>query len=445
MLSMRSYAAEQYRTDIATKVRAKMVDKARPAHVTGSRTYGYTNVKIMGRGAQGREVPDHVERRIDDVQAAVLRRMFQMSAAGIGYAAIGRRFAEERIPAPRLGTRGWPLANVRDMLHNSIYRGDIVYGRTTQTYRGGRRGWKRCDPSTWLHHHDESLRIIPEDLWQAVQARLASMATVYTRKPGGRLVGRPPGTRQRTPYLLSGISQCAVCSGSILAHAPSRRRGKRPTLYRCYHNTTRGANACHNDVSIPIAEVDRLVLDAITKAILSPAMIDAYVERVVRRWESERVPAAARRATLTADLRRVETEIAALEQRLVNGDPIDLIAEPLRTRRQRRDALRAHIVQAEQHDRTSDGLSGPALRKALAAKVAELGAAFAGPLDDPEAVRGDLMRLLDACSSRSRRAEAARSRRNCSARSGVSGAALRCIQRLRWAVTRSKLAADSGV
>jgi DNA invertase Pin-like site-specific DNA recombinase len=395
MLGFRSYAAEQYRADIAAKVRPKMRAKAGKGHVTGSRCYGYENVPVTVTLPDGKVQRDHVERRIRKDQAVVVRRIFQMTADGDGLGRIVRTLSAESVPPPHARRRGWAAETIRHLLRNEVYRGRIVYGRTSQSYRGGRRSYVPRDPSTWLYVDAEALRIVPEELWQATHAALAARAAIFTgRKPGGRLVGRPPGTRQSTPYLLSGLATCALCGGSILAYDPTRRRGRQATVYRCRY-AARGATVCRNSLHVPMAAVDRPVLDAIADRVFTPAALDAYVEEAVRQWESERAPAAARRAARAVELRTVEAEIAGLERQLIDGAPWSLIAEPLTARRQRRDALRAEDARADEREQTADGLTGPALRAALADRVAKLRAAFAGPLDDPADVRADLMRLLN--------------------------------------------------
>jgi hypothetical protein len=64
-----------------------MEQKARAGHVTGGRTFGYTNVKILDDSGKR----SHVERRINDAEAAVIRRVFELLAAGYGLKGITKR------------------------------------------------------------------------------------------------------------------------------------------------------------------------------------------------------------------------------------------------------------------------------------------------------------------------------------------------------------------
>ena len=61
----------EYRRQIAKWTREAMVRKAQAGHVTGGRCSA-TNVRIDG----------HIERRINEAQAAVIRRIFELYAGG---------------------------------------------------------------------------------------------------------------------------------------------------------------------------------------------------------------------------------------------------------------------------------------------------------------------------------------------------------------------------
>ncbi len=59
---------------------------AAPGHVTGGTVFGYDNVRVDG----------HVERRINEPQAAVIRPILRLCAAGIGYTSIAKQLNAER-------------------------------------------------------------------------------------------------------------------------------------------------------------------------------------------------------------------------------------------------------------------------------------------------------------------------------------------------------------
>src|SRR5262245_43504639 len=80
MLSLTAFADELEREKARQRTRDAMVRKAHAGHVCGGSCFGYRNVEIVG--ADGRR--SHVERVIEPAEAAVIRRIFQLSAEGYG-------------------------------------------------------------------------------------------------------------------------------------------------------------------------------------------------------------------------------------------------------------------------------------------------------------------------------------------------------------------------
>ena len=107
--------AAEYRRAITVKTAEAMKRKAQCGHVTGGRVFGYQNVKV----------DKHVERRIEDAEAAVVRLIFDLCAKGAGYARIAKMLNAESAacPRPQQGRPwGWAPSTVRDVLHRDLYR-----------------------------------------------------------------------------------------------------------------------------------------------------------------------------------------------------------------------------------------------------------------------------------------------------------------------------------
>jgi hypothetical protein len=83
-----------------------MIRKARAGHVTGGRVFGYDNVEVLWTTGKR----SHVERRINESGAAIVRRIFELCAEGVGKARIARLLNEVGAPTPRSqqrGPQGW--------------------------------------------------------------------------------------------------------------------------------------------------------------------------------------------------------------------------------------------------------------------------------------------------------------------------------------------------
>src|SRR4029450_8746692 len=76
MLSLTAFADELEREKARQRTYDAMLRKARARHVTGGRVFGYDNADVLG--ADGRR--SHVERRINDEEADMVRRIFRMCA-----------------------------------------------------------------------------------------------------------------------------------------------------------------------------------------------------------------------------------------------------------------------------------------------------------------------------------------------------------------------------
>src|SRR5262245_27320042 len=168
MEGVRGYSSEMYRES----VRAHMIDalkrKARAGYVTGGRTFGYDNVPVDG----------HVERRINEAEAAVVREIFTRFVRGERYTTIARALTAADAPTPgRAGgwTKGtvWTKGSVREVLIREDYHGIAHYRCPDETIRA------------------ERPRIVDEALWTAAQARLAEQRAVYLRSTDGWMSGRP--------------------------------------------------------------------------------------------------------------------------------------------------------------------------------------------------------------------------------------------------------------
>jgi hypothetical protein len=92
MLSLTTFSDELEREKARQRTYDAMARKARAGHVTGGRVFGYDNVDVAAAGGKR----SHVERRINEAEAAVVRRIFEWCAAGTGYTRITKLLNAER-------------------------------------------------------------------------------------------------------------------------------------------------------------------------------------------------------------------------------------------------------------------------------------------------------------------------------------------------------------
>jgi len=173
MLSLTAFADELEREKARQRTYDAMQRKARAGHVIGGRVFGYDNVEIIGPDGQR----SHVERRINEPEAAVVRRIFELCAAGAGLTRITKTLNAEGTPAPRPQQgrpAAWAQSSVREALLRPLYRGEIVWNQSRKHDRWGQARRSERSASEWLRIPAPSLQIVSDELWTKAQAQFGS-------------------------------------------------------------------------------------------------------------------------------------------------------------------------------------------------------------------------------------------------------------------------------
>jgi site-specific DNA recombinase len=159
MLSLTNFAAEMEREKARQRTYDAMLRKAKALQVTGGKVYGYDNREVTG--PEGQRL--HVIRVANSEQAAIVRRIFEMYAAGFGFKRIADTLNKEGVASPRLGN-GWAVSGVREMLHRELYRGVIVWNKSQKITRRGTKGQRRRPAEQWIRLEAPELRIVTDEL-----------------------------------------------------------------------------------------------------------------------------------------------------------------------------------------------------------------------------------------------------------------------------------------
>jgi site-specific DNA recombinase len=217
-------------------------------HLGGRPPYGY-------RLADAGEHPNPKKRALgqrlhrlepDPITALVVRRIFEMFAAGQGLKQIANTLTAENIPSPSAhdrkrnphrDPRGWAHTAIRAILVNERYLGRTVWGRQARTdelldlddVAAGyvtRQRWTAKD--RWVYGPDNAhSALIDTDLWDRVQAR------IFVRSHERQKATRAPRATM-TPYMLRGLIHCGICERKMVG---TKAHGAR--RYRCMAPKTR--------------------------------------------------------------------------------------------------------------------------------------------------------------------------------------------------------------
>jgi len=128
--NLEGFMRGEFRRAIALKTREKMINKAKLGHVTGGKVFGYDNMRRHG----------YVERVINPAEAKVVKDIFQRYADGAGFKQIAHALNAKKLPSPRPQRgrpQGWESSTVRAVLKRDLYRGVIVYNKTTKRDASG--------------------------------------------------------------------------------------------------------------------------------------------------------------------------------------------------------------------------------------------------------------------------------------------------------------------
>ena len=334
MLSLVAFADELKRVKDGLTVYDKVSAKAKRGYVVGGLTFGYDNVSVAGPDGKR----SHVIRAINEAQAVVVRRIFAMSASGVGYSRIARGLNAEGAPAPK-PKRGrdasgklqvnrlpcWSHSTVKIILDRRLYLGEVVWNRTKKRDKWGKkiRGKKLpLRPETeWIR--TAAPPIISEAEWYAAHDRLDGVRERL--QAVGASVGNRRSRDVESPYLLSGFGRCAVCGGSLGVLSGGRARHH---VYGCARGYKTGL--CANRLRLPIDRVDDAVLNAVIDQVLTETVIEAVVERVLRRLAPTVVSRSV--AQLRTALRTVESEIKNVRRAIAKGGELESLLDELRGR-----------------------------------------------------------------------------------------------------------------
>ena len=331
MMQLSTFADELEREKARQRTYDAMLRKAKAGHVCGGACFGYVNVEQMGPGGKR----SHVERRVNEAEAAVVRRIFQMCADGVGQISIAKHLNAERAIAPRSQQnrpRAWAPSSVHSILFRDAYRGIFTWNQTRKRNRWGQQKQSARPAGEWLQIAAPALRIVSDDLWHAAHRRLKLAREDYERATRGK---RRPHRDGDSKYLLPGFGRCALCRGGL--HVRTRSHGRqRAFFYACTSHYNRGPEVCPHVDQWPMDAIDRAVLAKIAGDVLNPELAEEIVS-AARKIYGSTTPDT--REQLRRDLDAVEREQARLTEAVAAGADVPVLVERLRGTERRRQEL----------------------------------------------------------------------------------------------------------
>ena len=300
--------------DLAAKTHRGMKGRAEAGKAASGLAYGYTAVRSLGSDGE----PVTGERAVNEMQAAIVHRIFSEFASGKTPAAIARELNADHIPGPN--GEPWQHTTIRGhnergtgVINNELYIGRQIWNRMRylKDPSTGRRVSRMNPRSEWTISDVPHLRIIPQDLWDRAKARQGEITEKSAPHRDGLKGNFGTGmVRHAKPkWLLSGLLVCGCCQGAMTMQSRDR--------YGCSKRVTTGT--CSNDVTIKRTFVEERVLSALAERMLSPEVAEeamrGFTEEVNRRNHEKRVEGAA----WQTELGKVNKGIAAIMTAIEDG------------------------------------------------------------------------------------------------------------------------------
>ena len=183
--------------DLGAKTRRGLEGGIAAGKSAGGLCYGYSVVRQTD--ARGELIRG--DRAINPAEASVVQRIFQMFAEGSSPIAIAKALNTENVPGP--GGRAWRDSTIRGhaargtgILRNELYVGRLVWDRMhflKDPQSGKRVSRPNAEAQRKLQPVPE-LRIVEQDLWDAVQSRHGKISSRVRRRCAGppALLGPSP-------------------------------------------------------------------------------------------------------------------------------------------------------------------------------------------------------------------------------------------------------------
>lgn len=262
MISVLSAVAEIERENIRVQTMEGRIQKAREGKWNGGfAPYGYqlVNGKL----------------EINEEEAVAIRTIYdQYVNTDIGSNGISKYLENHGIRKIQRQNGKNPLFDahlVRLILKNPVYCGKIAYGRRkTEKVHGTRNEYHLVEQDNFLLVDGLHEAIIPEDVWNAAQAKKYE----HVNK----------GKDERT-HLLSGIVKCPVCGAGMygnkcIKYKKDGSKYKDFFYYGCKHRNMQRGHKCDYKKQIREELLDDAVAEVIVKLVSNPHFAEMMREKI---------------------------------------------------------------------------------------------------------------------------------------------------------------------
>jgi site-specific DNA recombinase len=344
---------------------------------TGGRCFGYDSVPVPG--TTGKQLV------INENEAVVVRRIFEMSADGQSLKTIAKTLNRECVPTPRprAGKRyaTWCPTCIRAMLRRDLYAGKVVWNSSRFVkVPGTNKRVRRARPQNeWRMVPHPELQIVSDDLWQRVKERQENLLVTYG---GAKHKGLQPRSAT-SPYLLSGILKCGVCGANLVIVTGYSSYGNYPK-YGCSQHFNRGA--CSNSVMVRRDWVEESLLDDLQNQVLNREAIEYVLDEFGTHVKNAFASLSNQMTQIRERKQKLEGELRRLASTAAETGPSAFLVEAIHEREQQLRQITDQLL-AGGEDSVDAHLSD--IRKFVTQRLGDLRSLLAG---DPVPARKELLK-----------------------------------------------------
>ncbi|MFN3262175.1 MAG: recombinase family protein [Pikeienuella sp.] len=292
--------------DLADKTRRGLRGRVEKGRSGGGLCYGYDVIRTA-------DPDDRGERDINPAEANVVRRIFRDYLSGHSSRTIAMTLNREGISGPQ--GKEWGPSTIHGnpkrgtgILNNELYIGRLVWNRLRymKDPDTGKRVSRPNPESEWVVQEVPDLRIVDQDLWDAVKKRQKSLS--FDTSPTG---SNPMNDRRRPKHLFAGLIKCGCCGGGysliskdLLGCAASRNKG-----------------TCDNRLNIRRDALEASILNGLRKHLMSPELFNEFCAEFTREVNRLRIERGADLAGWRSELEKVDRELDKMVDAILQGFP----------------------------------------------------------------------------------------------------------------------------
>ncbi len=346
--------------ELAEKTRRGLRGRIELGKAGGGVSFGYRIVRRLENG-----VVTTGEREIVPDEAAIIRRIFNDYRAGASPKQIAKALNAEGVRGPRGAL--WSPSTIHGnpergigILHNELYIGRLVWNRQRflKDPDTGKRVARANPPSEWITKDVPELRIIDDEVWQAVQTRYASVQRKWKAGQEGRRFNQ----FRRPKYLFSGLTKCGECGAGFVVYSRDH--------LGCFGTRDRGT--CTNKLTIARQEVEQRVLRALQDKLMRKDFFEEFCREFAKEMNRLRMEHRAGLSGAKRELERVKREIEKVIDAIVQGYAGPELKTRMNGLQERKEALLAQLAAADE----PPPLLHPSMADLYRSKVEELASAL---------------------------------------------------------------------